>query len=71
MERKSIRKRKVYYAYYNDPSSSPHPLICIGGKYLEKYGFEIGDAIEVNFSEHEITIKKLISLPDTSLKENT
>ncbi len=53
------RRRKVYYGYYPTPESLPHPVIRLGGKYLKKFGFVIGDTIEVLFTRHYITIKKV------------
>jgi len=50
------RRRKVGYRNYNYEPTSPHPLIRLGGKYLEAYGFRIGDAIELQFEHGRITI---------------
>jgi len=60
---KSIRLRKVYYGYYRSPSSLAHPVIRIGGKYLERFGFAIGDRLEIRFAHKEILIKKIIPPP--------
>lgn len=54
-----IRKRKVCYAYYNSPQASPHPVIRLGGKYLEHFGFVIGDTVKVYLAQNQITIKKV------------
>lgn len=56
---KQIRKRKVYYAYYSSPRAAPHPLIRLEGKYLEHFGFVIGDRVEIHFTENQIIIKKV------------
>ncbi len=53
------RLRKVQYAYYDHGSDAPHPVIRIAGKYLEKFGFRIGDTIEVEIGNGEISISKL------------
>lgn len=48
--------RKVYYLNYPDKRV---PMIRISGKFLNRYGINIGDKIEVDYSEDQITIKKL------------
>jgi hypothetical protein len=52
-------RRKVYYAYYDREWGSPHPVIRLGGKYLQVFGFNIGDAIEVHLDHGRITIVKV------------
>jgi hypothetical protein len=52
--------RKVYCGHYDYELNHPHPLIRLKGKYLESYGFAIGNTIEVNFEPHRITIKKVM-----------
>ena len=59
-EKNQTRKRKVYYGYYDSPEATPHPVIKIGGKYLEKLGFHIGDVIEVRLGFNEIIINKKV-----------
>ncbi len=55
--RRVQRHRKVYYAYY-DARCEPYPYIRLGGRYLQAYGFMIGDTIEVLLDENRITITK-------------
>ncbi len=55
-ERKKCRLRKVYYAFYDYEVGPPHPVIRLGGKYLEHWGFHIGDSIEVDLEIGRITI---------------
>jgi hypothetical protein len=55
---KTIRERKVYYEYYPTEQHTPHPLIRIGGKYLEYFGFKAGDQIKVEFDMGKIVIEK-------------
>lgn len=52
------RKKKVQYGYYDTKPCTPHPVIHMGGKYLERYGFAIGDFIEVHLESNRITITK-------------
>ena len=35
------------------------PFIRIANKYLEKYGFHVGDRIEVEYQPDQITIRPL------------
>jgi len=59
-ERGGLRKlRKVQYGYYEDKTAKPHPVIRIAGRYLEKFGFRIGDAIEVEIAEGRIEVMKI------------
>lgn len=65
----SLRKfRKVQYGYYSSRSleeercSKPHPVIRIAGKYLEKFGFRIGDGIEVEIADGRIMVRRLAEL---------
>ena len=58
-KRRVRRFRKVYYAHYDHESGSPHPVIRLGGKYLEEYGFSIGDTIDVTLEAHRIVITKI------------
>ena len=60
---KHIRLRKVYYGYYQSALGHAHPLIRIGGKYLEEFGFAIGDRLEIHFAHEQIIINKILSTP--------
>ena len=54
----SNRKLKVYYrpgAYTLDV-----PQMRIGGKWLSKLGFNIGDHIELAVEEEHITIRRIV-----------
>lgn len=51
--------RKVYYGHYDYEVASPHPVIRLRGKYLETFGFKVGDTIEVDLQEGCIMIKKV------------
>lgn len=53
------RTRKVYYGHYDYEARSPHPVIRLGGKYLEEYGFKIGDTIDVTMEPQRIVITKI------------
>ncbi|MBI1805643.1 MAG: type I addiction module toxin, SymE family [Ignavibacteria bacterium] len=59
-QRRIPRLRKVYYGYYDREFQAPHPLIRLRGKYLEDFGFAIGDKIEVDFQPHCIIITKVL-----------
>jgi hypothetical protein len=48
--------RKVYYLYQG---KGLVPQIKISGKYLSRYGLEIGDKLEITFSQAEILIHKI------------
>ena len=64
MEGNGIRKlRKVQYGHYEDKAAKPHPVIRIAGKYLERFGFRIGDMVEVEIADGRIMVQKL-SEPD-------
>jgi hypothetical protein len=52
------RNMKVYYEHY-DNSFIPHPLIRLRGKYLQKFGFNVGDTIAVDVDVGQITIRKI------------
>jgi hypothetical protein len=54
---KTNRKLKVCYAY-DRRSRKKHPLINLGGHYLAKYGFNIGDFVELILEKDLLTIKK-------------
>ncbi len=59
------RTRKVQYGYYSSKPlgeykpAEPHPVIRIAGKYLEKFGFKIGDAIAVEIENGRIMVRRL------------
>ncbi len=53
------RVRKVQYGYYDHGSDAPHPVIRIAGKYLEKFGFRIGEPIEVEIADGKIMVRRL------------
>ena len=64
MEGSGMRKlRKVQYGHYEDKAAKPHPVIRIAGKYLERFGFRIGDMVEVEIADGRIMVQKL-SEPD-------
>ena len=52
------RTRKIYYGYYNTRDLAPHPVIRLEGKYLEYFGFTIGECIKVKIEPHKIIITK-------------
>ncbi len=51
--------RKVYYEFYPYEDTKPHPLIKIAGKYLEVFGFKIGDMIKVHLEPDRILIERI------------
>jgi hypothetical protein len=55
---KSKRQLKVCYGY-NSGSNKPHPLINLGGHYLKKFGFNVGDFVELTIEKGQIVIKKV------------
>jgi hypothetical protein len=63
------RLRKVQYAYYDHGSDAPHPVIRIAGRYLEKFGFRIGDTITVVIGNGAISISKLSESESNYLKK--
>ena len=48
--------RKIYYLFQGKQLV---PQIKISGKYLSRYGLEIGDLVEITLSQGEISIHKL------------
>lgn len=50
--------RKIYYGYYPNGNSGPHPVIRLAGKYLEGFGFKIGESITVIIDSSQIVITK-------------
>ena len=55
---KITKRRKVYYEYYPSGQNAPHPLIRISGKYLEPFGFNVGDEITITLEIGRVTIVK-------------
>ena len=53
----TTKKKKVSYAYY-PKNKNPHPSFIIEGKFLETYGFKIGDVVEVEMRKRKIVITK-------------
>ena len=53
-----IRKKKIQYGYYDRKPLTPHPVIHLSGKYLEHYGFSVGEVVEVHIESNCITITK-------------
>ena len=57
--------RKVQYGHYSPKPlgeykpAKPHPVIRIAGKYLERFGFRIGDAITVEIEDGRIMVRRL------------
>jgi len=56
---KKPRRRKVYYAFYDHEYGPPHPVIRLGGKYLERFDFKVGDFIDVRLDFGRIVITKV------------
>ena len=51
--------KKIRKIYYHFQGKQLVPQIKISGKYLSKYGLQIGDKVEVAFSLNEISIHKI------------
>ena len=47
---------KIYYLFNNKYERVP--MIKISNKMLEKYGFRVGDEVEIEYAEDKITLKK-------------
>jgi hypothetical protein len=62
------KKQKVYYQHYGR-NGNTHPFIRIAGQYLKRFGFNVGDIIEVNVGNNHITIKKCIMEPSEVKKQ--
>lgn len=58
-EHSNPKLRKVYYEFYPYEYTKPHPLIKIAGKYLEVFGFKIGDTIKVQLEPDRILIERI------------
>lgn len=56
--RRIPRNRTVSSRYYDYESGHPHPYIRLGGKYLEDFGFKIGDSFILNLEAGRITLTK-------------
>lgn len=52
-----IRMLRVYYAHH-PKRFGKYPVIRIGGEYLKRYGFGIGDKLEVKIGHHHVSITK-------------
>lgn len=52
-----LRKLKVYYGHHKNYKQ--HPVIHLGGNYLSRLGFKIGDEIELSMEAGRIVITKL------------
>jgi len=50
------RERKVYNGFYTPQTE--YPVIRLGGRFLEGYGFHIGDKFDVEYQLEKITITK-------------
>lgn len=59
----SPRRMKMQNRRYGATNGCLYPVIRISGKYLESFGFQVGDEIEVTFELGQITIRKVISTP--------
>lgn len=51
-------KRKLTISY-KPGSTSEIPMIRIANKYLEEYGFKVGDKAEIEYKQNELIIKKV------------
>jgi hypothetical protein len=56
---RKVRRLKVHFSNYDFERLPPHPVIRFGGKYLAKFGFNIGDRIDVRLDQGHITITKV------------
>lgn len=50
------KKMKIYYLFNN--KFEKVPMIKISNKMLEKFGFRVGDEVEIEYANDKITIKK-------------
>ena len=50
------KMRKIYYLFQGKGFV---PVIKISGKYLSRYGLEIGDKVEITLSQGEVSIHKI------------
>jgi len=51
-------KKKITISY-KPGSISEVPMIKIANKYLEDYGFKVGDKAEIEYKQNELIIKKV------------
>lgn len=51
--------KKIRRIYYLFQGKQLVPQIKLSGKYLSRYGLEIGDKVEITLSQGEISIHKL------------
>jgi len=59
--RSKIRKLKISSTYYKPQFKRPifRPKLTISGDWVEKAGFNIGDAVTVSVSQNLLIIQKL------------
>ena len=55
---KTAKQMKVYKGHHYH-SYKPHPVIRLGGSYLAKLGFKIGDRLTIELTHGLIQIKKV------------
>ncbi len=60
--RRIPRSRTVSSRHYDYESGLPHPYIRLGGKYLEDFGFKIGDEFTLDLKTDCITLMKVCSI---------
>jgi len=58
--------KKISKIYYLFQGKQLVPQIKISGKYLSRYGLDIGDKVEITLSQGEISIHKLNLSEDNS-----
>ena len=51
--------KKISKIYYLFQGKQLVPQIKISGKYLSRYGLDIGDKVEITLSQGEISIHKI------------
>ncbi len=54
MSKCNSRRLKVYYGHHGNYRR--HPVIRLGGNYLEKMNFKVGDFIDIYIEENKIVI---------------
>jgi len=52
-------KRRITISYKPGNYIREVPMIRIANKYLQKYGFQIGDKAEIEYKPNELVIKKV------------
>lgn len=63
--KKSERTLKVYYSTQERDHGSYHkiykkvPTIILKGQWLEQFGFQVGDKIQVSYAKNERIISKI------------